>query len=238
MISARSTMALSHSQRNTTMFTLSQTRLSSVILLNVIAAGALVALAFVNTPVAAGGADAKMRPAGPHEPILASVGVRRVVASFATDFGHCAVNASVWDSIEAQADSAIAHQRQPDPGQLLHIDSLEAETKSLESRVWRRCQDAADSRRKLAVDATAHRVKSADGCGAFGRRVRSPLFGDHLHGRRAWHRLHHDRRRPRRCRLSGCRFGRRCRLRWRGCLGLSRDRRWRAEAALPSPGLA
>ena len=81
------------------MFTLSQKRL-----LNVIAAGALVGLAFINTPLAADGPAAHARPAGPHEPILASVGVRRVVASFATDFGHCAVNASVWDSIEAQAD--------------------------------------------------------------------------------------------------------------------------------------
>ena len=109
------------------MFSLSQTRL-----LNVIAAGALAAIAFVNTPVASGGSDAKMRPAGPHEPILASVGVRRVVASFATDFGHCAVNASVWDSIEAQADSALRIRVSLSPGQLLHIDSLEAETKSLD----------------------------------------------------------------------------------------------------------
>jgi hypothetical protein len=92
-------MASSHSQSNTTMFTLSQKRL-----LNVTAASALVGLAFINTPLAADGPAAHARPAGPHEPILASVGVRRVVAvaSFATDFGHCAVNASVWDSIEAQ----------------------------------------------------------------------------------------------------------------------------------------
>ena len=88
------------------MFALSQTRL-----LNVIAAGALAAIAFVNTPVAAGGADAKMRPAGPHEPILASVGVRRVVASFAPEFGRCAVGGTLpsagnggntaWDSVGA-----------------------------------------------------------------------------------------------------------------------------------------
>lgn len=107
------------------MFALSQTRL-----LNVIAAGALAAVAFVNTPVAAGGADAKMRPAGPHEPILASVGVRRVVASFAPEFGHCAVNASVWDSIEAKSDSAVRISISLTPGQLIHIDSIEAETKS------------------------------------------------------------------------------------------------------------
>jgi len=127
MISARSTMASSHSQRNTTMFTLSQKRL-----LNVTAASALVGLAFINTPLAADGPAAHARPAGPHEPILASVGVRRVVASFATDFGHCAVNASVWDSIEAQADSALRIRVSLSPGQLLHIDSLEAETKSLD----------------------------------------------------------------------------------------------------------
>ena len=58
--------------------------------------------------------------------------MRRVVASFATDFGHYAVNASVWDSIEAQADSALRIRVSLRPGQLLHIDSLEAETKSLD----------------------------------------------------------------------------------------------------------
>jgi hypothetical protein len=109
------------------MFTLSQKRL-----LNVTAASALVGLALINTPLAADGPAAQARPAGPHEPILASVGVRRVVASFATDFGHCAVNASVWDSIEAQADSALRIRVSLSPGQLLHIDSLEAETKSLD----------------------------------------------------------------------------------------------------------
>ena len=110
------------------MFTLSQKRL-----LNITTASALVGLAFINTPLAADGPAAHARPAGPHEPILASVGVRRVVASFATDFGHCAVNASVWDSIEAQADSALRIRVSLSPGQLLHIDSLEAaETKSLD----------------------------------------------------------------------------------------------------------
>jgi len=105
------------------MFTLSQKRL-----LNVNAASTLVGLAFINTPLAADGPAAHARPTGPHEPILASVGVRRVVASFATGFGHCAVNASVWDSIEAQADSALRIRVSLSPGQLLHID----QTKSLD----------------------------------------------------------------------------------------------------------
>ena len=109
------------------MFALSQTRL-----LHVIAAGALAGTAFINTPLAADGPAANLRPVGPYEPILASVGVRRVVASFAPEFGHCAVNASVWDSIEAQADSSLRIRVGLSPGQLLHIDSLEAETKSLD----------------------------------------------------------------------------------------------------------
>ena len=51
------------------MFALSQNRL-----LNVIAAGALAAIAFVNTPRRRRRTGAELRPAGPHEPILASVG--------------------------------------------------------------------------------------------------------------------------------------------------------------------
>jgi hypothetical protein len=84
------------------MFALIQKRL-----LHVIAAGALAGTAFINPLLAADGPAANLRPVGPYEPIMASVGVRRVVASFAPDFGHCAVNASVWDSIEAQADSSL-----------------------------------------------------------------------------------------------------------------------------------
>jgi hypothetical protein len=88
-------------------------------------------IALANTPVAAGGPAAKLRPVGPYEPIIASVGVRRVVASFVPEFGHCTVNASVWDSIEAQSDSAVRIRVSLSPGQMIHFDSLETETKSL-----------------------------------------------------------------------------------------------------------
>jgi hypothetical protein len=36
----------------------------------------------------------------------------------------------VWDSIEAQSDSAVRISISLTPGQLIHIDSIEAETKS------------------------------------------------------------------------------------------------------------
>jgi hypothetical protein len=103
--------------------------------LKLAAAGVLAAIAFANTSVAADEAAA-MRPVGPHEPILASVGERRVVASFASEFGHCAVNASVWASIEAQADSALRLRVSLSPGQSIHIDSLEGPRRS----TWRGCR--------------------------------------------------------------------------------------------------
>ena len=45
---------------------------------------------------------------------------------------------------------------------MLRVDSLEAETKSLDLKCGDDAKHAADSRRKLGVDATAHRVQSAD----------------------------------------------------------------------------
>jgi hypothetical protein len=108
------------------MFAPSQLRFS-----HVVAASVLAAIALAGTPVAADGPDAKLRPVCPYEPILASVGVRRVVASFAPEFGHCTVNATVWDSIEAQADSGLRIRVSLSPGQMVHIDSIETETKSL-----------------------------------------------------------------------------------------------------------
>jgi hypothetical protein len=104
-------------------------------LLHAAAAGLFAATAVAAIPAAAaGGAASKMRAAGPYEPILASVGERRVVASFAPEFGRCKVNASVWDSVGAQADSSVRILVRLNPGQAIHIDSLEAKTESLHLR--------------------------------------------------------------------------------------------------------
>jgi hypothetical protein len=100
-------------------------------LLHLVGVGALVAMAVTNSPIRSEELAAKLRPVGPHEPILTSIGEKRVVASFAREFGHCAVNASVWDSIEAETDSAVRIGVSLSPGQVVHIESLKNENESL-----------------------------------------------------------------------------------------------------------
>jgi hypothetical protein len=73
------------------MFTLSHTRL-----LTLAAVGAFAAIA-LSAPARAEDPLTNMGPVGPHEPILASVGNKRVVAFFIPDNGRCAFQAVVWD---------------------------------------------------------------------------------------------------------------------------------------------
>jgi hypothetical protein len=100
-------------------------------LFNLVAVGAFVAMAVANMPLRSEELAANLRPVGPHEPILASIGEKRIVASFAREFGHCALNASVWDSIEAETDSAVRIGVSLSPGQVVHIESLKHGNESL-----------------------------------------------------------------------------------------------------------
>jgi len=100
-------------------------------LLHLVGVGGVGATAVTNTPIRSEELAAKLRPVGPHEPILTSIGEKRVVASFAREFGHCAVNASVWDSIEAETDSAVRIGVSLSPAQVVHIESLKNENESL-----------------------------------------------------------------------------------------------------------
>jgi hypothetical protein len=82
-------------------------------------------------------------PVGPHEPILTTVGSKRVIAFYEPDSGHCALNAVVWDNTDADTDmSAVRIRVSLRPGQMVHIDTVEQKSLNLE------CGDNAE---KLAV---------------------------------------------------------------------------------------
>jgi hypothetical protein len=98
---------------------------------NLVTVGAFVAMAAAGTELRSEELAATLKPVGPHEPVLTSIGEKRVVASFAREFGHCAVNASVWDSIEAETDSAVRIGVSLVPGQVVHIESLKNKNESL-----------------------------------------------------------------------------------------------------------
>jgi hypothetical protein len=70
-------------------------------------------------------------PVGPHEPILASVGSERVIAFYLPGNNQCAMHAVIGDR---SSDSEPARTRiriSLEPGQILHIDSVEGDSLNL-----------------------------------------------------------------------------------------------------------
>ena len=93
--------------------------------LSVAAAGALVALTAGNTSVRADELAKNLGPVGPHEPILTTVGSKRVIAFYVPGNGDCYVDAVVWDSYDADARTAVRIRVNLKPGQIAHIESAE-----------------------------------------------------------------------------------------------------------------
>jgi hypothetical protein len=62
---------------------------------------------------------------GPNEPILTTVGSKRVIASFnETDGGHCSMNIVVWDLTDSSGGSAARVWVTLDPRQVVRIGSI------------------------------------------------------------------------------------------------------------------
>ena len=102
-------------------------------LLKFAAAGALVALAVVSTPAGAGDQAQNLGPVGPHEPILTTVGSKRVIAFYVPGSDHCAFQAVAWDNTDADTGrSAVRVRISLEPGQIVHIDSAENESINLQ----------------------------------------------------------------------------------------------------------
>ena len=71
--------------------------LSRIQLLKFAAVG-LVVLCTLGTPTRADELAQNLGPVGPHEPILMTVGNKRVIAFYEPDSGHCAFHAVVWNT--------------------------------------------------------------------------------------------------------------------------------------------
>ena len=111
------------------MFSLTRTQF-----LTFAAAGALVVLSAGN-PARSDELLSNLGPVGPHEPILTTVGSKRVIAFYEPDGGHCAVNAVVWDSTPANTDTPYATARvriSLNPRQMVAIDSPENKSLNLQ----------------------------------------------------------------------------------------------------------
>jgi hypothetical protein len=130
----------SHSKGDSTMFPLSRNFLKFA------AAGALVALTAVSTPAHADEMVQNLGPVGPHEPMIATVGGKRVIAFFVPGNGNCNVQAVIWNSDDTAATTAAGFRASLNPGQTASIDSVDNKSLTL------RCGDYAET--LAAVDVT------------------------------------------------------------------------------------
>jgi hypothetical protein len=90
--------------------------------LKVAAAGAIIALTATSTPSLAENMVENLGPVGPNEPILATFGNKRVVATFEADIETCALRTVVWNADDIDANSASQFRVSLKPGQTTQID--------------------------------------------------------------------------------------------------------------------
>jgi len=102
------------------------------------AAGAL-ALSTASIPARADELAQNLGPVAPNEPILTTVGNKRVIAFYEPGNGHCAINVVVWDNTDADGNSAARVRVSLNPRQMVHIDSTENKSINLQ------CGDSAGS---------------------------------------------------------------------------------------------
>ena len=84
---------------------------------------ALAALAASSASASADKYTTNLGPVGPNEPILATIGGRRVIAFFVPERGSCAVNTIIWQDAGADAPSTPSRVRTTlRPGDMVRFD--------------------------------------------------------------------------------------------------------------------
>jgi hypothetical protein len=114
--------------------------------------GFAVALALASGPAYAEDLPQNLGPAGPNEPILTTVGGKRVLAFYEARGGQCGMYITVWDRVDVSGNSAKRIRLVLDPRQVVHIDTPENESLNLQ------CGQSADS---LTIVDDARAVASA-----------------------------------------------------------------------------
>ena len=95
------------------------------------ATGALV-LSLASAPSFADELSQNLGPVAPNEPILTTVGNKRVIAFYEPESGNCAMHIVVWDSADTNGGSAARVRVTLDPRQKVQIDSADNESLDLQ----------------------------------------------------------------------------------------------------------
>ena len=114
------------------------------------AAGALVALTAVSTPAHADEMVQNLGPVGPHEPMIATVGGKRVIAFFVPGNGNCNVQAVIWNVHDADATTAAGLRVSLNPAQTASIDGAENKSLILKCGDYAEALSAVDTNQQVA----------------------------------------------------------------------------------------
>ena len=134
------------------MFSLTHNKLGTLV------ASGLIALSSFASPAQADDLVEYIGPVGPHEPILTTVGSKRVLAFYTPGKNACALHAIVWTTKEDKTSPARV-RISLEPGAMAHIDSPENDSLNLQ------CGDDAE---ELAVVEDDEHV-------AFGLTIQEPV---------------------------------------------------------------
>jgi hypothetical protein len=102
------------------------------------AMAAALVLSIVSIPARADDMAQNLGPVGPYDPILTSVGNKRVIAFYEPKNGHCDFRAVVWSLADENADSVTRFQADLYPQQQVRIEATPDKSLSLQ------CGDNAD----------------------------------------------------------------------------------------------
>lgn len=92
------------------------------------AAGALAAVLSGAVPASAEDNKANLGPVGPHEPILATIGGKRLIVSYEPSGGMCDVSAVVFDTAASGGGHESTRMRVIlRPGELFQLEAVENE---------------------------------------------------------------------------------------------------------------
>jgi hypothetical protein len=138
-----------YSEGGSTMFPLSRNFLKFA------AAGALVALTATSTPARADELIQNLGPVGPHEPMIAMVGSKRVIAFYVPGNGDCNVQAVIWNNDSTDdANTAAGFRVSLKAGQTASIDSAENKSLTLKCGDYAETLAAVDTNQNIALTLT------------------------------------------------------------------------------------
>ena len=95
-------------------------------------------------------------PVGPHEPILATFGNKRVIAFYEPDNGRCAVSAVVYEKTDADTGMTTAARVRVNlnPREVVHVDSTDNKTLTLKCGDYAEILSVVDAEQQVASKAS------------------------------------------------------------------------------------